>query len=315
MLVVDLGFLGDTIHMLPGLWSIREGLPHARLDVMVGDHIQSLMGVTPWVDRVLGYPRYPKGPKWYQDIGRVMKLRKEKYDVIINLNGSDRSCFLTFAIGAPYRLGRVPPREKFITNHCFTHRVKVPYRTMPCYLQRWECLKKVGFPNKEPVFNISIPEAVKEKVDKLLAGRRDFVHVSPFTTEDYKGLPLNILARFLNFIEKPLVISCAPSERELKKLHQLLPLLKVKPWRVFEGNLSLQELACVIGSSEKHMGGDSGALHVALMMGVSTLSWFREYPGKVEWLPIGPKHRYLIGEMSPHGLQKISSEDLQNALG
>jgi ADP-heptose:LPS heptosyltransferase len=310
ILVIDLGFLGDSIHLLPALWGIRQGLPDSYIEVMVADHIQSLMGLVPWIDKTSGYPRYPKGPKWYQDVDRVLRLRKEKYDVIINLNGSDRSCFLTFAIGAPYRLGRVPDREKFITNACFTHRVDVPYHTMPCYIQRWQCIKKAGFPTEKPIFNIIMPLAVKSKVDHLLEGKCNFIHVSPFTVEDYKELPTEILAAFLNSIKDPLVLSCAPTKRERQKLQKLISLLTVKPWKIFEGNLSLQELAGVIGYSKLHMGGDSGGLHVAVMMNVPTFSWFREYPGKVEWLPIGSQHRYIIGDTSPEGLQNITTGDL-----
>lgn len=310
ILVLDLGFLGDTIHLLPALWGIRQGLPNAHIEVMVADHIQSLMGLVPWIDKTSGYPRYPKGPEWYQDISRVLRLRKERYDVIINLNGSERSCFLTLAIGAPYRLGRVPDREKFISKYCFTHRVDIPYLTMPCYLSRWNCIKKAGFPTEEPIFNVKIPLAVRNKVDVLLEGKRHFIHVNPFTVEDYKELPMEILAELLNTIHEPLVLSCAPSERERKKLQQLISLLSTKPWKVFEGNLSLQELAGVIGNSKLHMGGDSGGLHVAVMMNIPTFSWFREYPGKVEWLPIGSQHRYIIGEASPSGLQNISADAL-----
>lgn len=310
ILVIDLGFLGDTIHLLPALWAIRQGLPHANIEVMVAEHIQSLMGLVPWIDKTSGYPRYPRGPKWYQDIGRVLRLRKEKYDVIINLNGSERSCFLTLAIGAPYRLGRVPPEENLITRCSFTHRVTIPYLTMPCYRSRWGCIKKAGFPTDEPVFNVTVPPIVRDKVDALIEGKRNFIHISPFTVEDYKELPLNILAQLLNTLHDPLALSCAPTARERNKLHQLISLLSVKPWKVFEGNLSLQELAGVIGCSKLHMGGDSGGIHVAVMMNVPTFSWFREYPGKIEWIPAGSRHRYIIGEASPSGLQNISAEEL-----
>src|SRR5262245_6147559 len=80
ILVLDLGFLGDTIHLIPALNIIRQSLSKAKLHVMVADHIVSILEVCPWIDKVLGYPRFPKGPKWYQDIGRVFNLRKEGYD-------------------------------------------------------------------------------------------------------------------------------------------------------------------------------------------------------------------------------------------
>jgi ADP-heptose:LPS heptosyltransferase len=310
ILVLDLGFLGDSIHLLPALWEIRQGLPNAHIEVMVADHIQSLMGLVPWIDKTSGYPRYPKGPQWYEDFRRVLKLWKEKYDVIINLNGSDRSCFLTLAIGAPYRLGRVPDEPNALMRLSFTHTVAIPYLTMPLYRSRWECIKEAGFPTDSPLFNVSVPNGVQNKVDALLEGKRNFIHVNPFTVEDYKELPLQILAEFLNTMQDPLVLSCAPTERERNKLRALISLLFKKPWKVFDGSLSIQELAAVIGRSKLHMGGDSGGIHVAVMMNVPTFSWFRDYPGKIEWLPIGKQHRHIIGEASPSGLQNISADEL-----
>ena len=108
IMLLDLGFLGDSIHLLPALWTLRQAYPEAELHVMVSEHVTRVMEVAPWVDRVWGYPRYPKGPKWYQDFGRMKRLRDAKFDVVINLNGSDRSSILTGLSGARWRLGRRP---------------------------------------------------------------------------------------------------------------------------------------------------------------------------------------------------------------
>ena len=43
VMVLDLGFLGDTIHLLPALWMIRQAYPQAELHAAVADHIISLM--------------------------------------------------------------------------------------------------------------------------------------------------------------------------------------------------------------------------------------------------------------------------------
>src|SRR6184192_3594702 len=60
VMVLDLGFLGDTIHTLPALWLIRQGYPQAKLHFAVEEHVTSLLECVPWVDRVWGYPRFPK---------------------------------------------------------------------------------------------------------------------------------------------------------------------------------------------------------------------------------------------------------------
>lgn len=318
ILFLDLGFLGDTIHKIPALYCIRQAFPDAEIHGMVGEHIMSIMDVVPWVDKVIGYPRFPKGPVWYKDIMRVIKLRKERYDVIINLNGSDRSSLLSWAIGAPFRLGRIPPKVPAFWRLCFTNTVFVSANTTPVYKQAWDCLKKVGFPGEKPEFNITVPETVLEKIDDLIEHERDFIHISPFTTQDLKELPIPILADFINSISRiyphlKIVLSCAPNERERSRFKTLLQLLDVQPWKVFPGTLNLVELAALISRSAMHLGGDSGAIHIAFMTGISTISWFRNYLQNVEWLPYGPEHQALIGEASPLGLTNITSDDLVGA--
>lgn len=323
VLVMDLGFLGDAIHIFPALWEIRKAFPEAKLDIIVAEHVKGLLKVLPWVDEVLGYPRFPKGPKWYEDLERVWKLRRRGYDVVINLNGSDRSSILTACTGAKNRLGRVPPKPSAFWPYCFTDTVEYPRGALPVYKQAWECLKKTGFPvGEQPEFNIEIPKEDRQSSQERLGldGElgMDYIHVSPFTTLDMKELPIPMMSVFFNRIkeadpELKIVFSCAPNDRERGKLITLLAALDFEPWRVFSGNLSLLELAAVIEGSRLHVGGDSGALHVALMTGAKTLSWFRDYDNKEEWLPDGEGHAHVMGQASDAGLQGIEIEDLEEA--
>ncbi|MGA2053139.1 MAG: glycosyltransferase family 9 protein, partial [Opitutales bacterium] len=220
VLVLDLGFLGDAIHLVPALWALRRARPKARLEVMVAEHVKSILALCPWIDAVHGYPRYPKGPRWYQDLGRVRVLRAEKFDVVINLNGSDRSSLLTWGTGARLRLGRVPPKVPLFWPWCFTHTVDVPHGTQVVYQQRWDALAAAGFPMpaEGPAFPIEIPTAIERKLDGLLENVGAFAHVSPSATQDEKELPVEVLAEFLNeaHASRPKlgwVLSCAPVAR------------------------------------------------------------------------------------------------------
>ena len=297
ILVLDLGFLGDTIHLIPALAAIRQALPEAKLEVMVAEHIKSILAVCPWLDGVRGYPRFPKGPKWYQDFGRAGELRAAKFDVVINLNSTDRASILTRLTGAPLRLGCLLPQVPVFWPWCFTHVTPLRVDNKPVYLQHLESLAAAGFPasGNGLVFPIVIPDDVRHSVEARLGAAPPYVHLSPFTTLDEKELPVPLLADFLNaaHASRPdlaWVISIAPNQREKDKLAALLPLLKFEPWRVFAGDLNLVELTEVIRRAQVHLGGDSGALHVALMAGTPTLSWWRDYPGRVAWQPSGPGH-------------------------
>jgi heptosyltransferase-1 len=318
VMVLDLGFLGDTVHLLPALWELRKHYANAELHVMVSEHIQGLLACAPWIDGVWGYPRFPKGPKPWQDFGRIGKLRAARFDAIINLNGSDRSSFLTWFSGAPWRLGRCE-RPSWIRRFQFTHRVTFPRDSALIARQHLRCLREAGFSCGEPHYEIQLPVASVEKLRDLLGTdvnqQRRWIHVSPFTTQDYKELPAAVLARSLNALHQqrpthPIVLSCAGNDRETLKMAALVRQLDFRPMHVFEGSLSLADLVALLHGSLLHLGGDSGALHVAAMTGTPSVAWFRRYAGAISWLPEGENNRILVGEATPSGLSSLSEQDV-----
>ena len=76
VMVLDLGFLGDTVHLLPALWVVRQAYPQAELHVTVAAHITSLMDCVPWVNRVWGYMRYPRHATLRENLQMVTRLRR-----------------------------------------------------------------------------------------------------------------------------------------------------------------------------------------------------------------------------------------------
>jgi ADP-heptose:LPS heptosyltransferase len=305
IMVLDLGFLGDTVHLLPALWIIRQSYPQAELHVTVASHVVSLMDCVPWVNRVWGYMRYPRHATLGENLDMVRRLRREKFDVVINLNGSDRSSWLTFLSGARERLGRMPndggpPFWKWM----FTAQVQYPGGNEPIYLQRCRCLEKAGFPFTQPEFHVEIAPENLRAAEISEAERGTYFHISPFTTADYKELSPMQLVELITalqtpFPEKKLALSCAPTPRELAKMEKLLALLPQKPWRVYPGNLNLTQVAAVIQNSARHFCGDTGTLHLAVMTQTPVVAWFWPNPGRAEWVPVGEKCRVIMGSNPP----------------
>jgi heptosyltransferase-3 len=316
VMVLDLGFLGDTVHLLPALWMVRQAYPQAELHVTVAAHITSLMDCAPWVNRVWGYMRYPRHATLRENLDMVRRLRRERFDVVINLNGSDRSSWLTFLSGAPERLGRRPDDggPPFWTR-MFTAHVSHPFTEEPVYLQRCRCLQKAGFPFDRPEFHTAIDPAALRAAD--ISPADDYFHLSPFTTADSKELPPAQLAELIialgeKFPGRKLVVSCAPTPREREKLERLLPLLPRRPWRVLAGNLSLTQLAAVIQHSAVHFCGDTGPFHLAVMTNTPTVAWFWPNPNIRQWLPEGGRFRVIVGTNDPEQpfLGGIATADL-----
>jgi len=320
-MVLDLGFLGDTVHLLPSLWMIRQAYPQAELHVAVATHVTSLMECVPWVNRVWGYMRYPRHASLKENWEMVSRLRREKFDVLINLNGSDRSSWLTFLSGARERLGRIPDDGgPLFWKRMFTAYVQHPFGGEPVYLQHCHCLVKAGFPSTPPEFRVQIAPAHLTAAQISEADSGTYFHISPFTTADVRELPPEQLADLIgalgkSFPEKKLVLSCAPTPRELEKMEHLLPLLPFRPWRVFAGNLNLMQLAAVIQHSALHFCGNTGALHLAVMTNTPTVTWFWPDQSARQWLPNDGPYRVLFGANEPESsfLSRISTDELVNA--
>ncbi len=304
-MVLDLGFLGDTVHLLPALWMIRQAYPGAELHVAVATHITSLMDCVPWVNKTWGYMRYPRHATLRENWQMVAGLRREKFDVVINLNGSDRSSWLTFLSGARERLGRKPEDGgPFFWNHLFTSHVEYPFHVEPIYLQRCRCLENAGFPFTPPAFHVEFSPALLQAAEISSSDAGAYFHLSPFTTADSRELSPPQLAELIttlrrDFPEKKLAVSCAPTEREKSKMQELLALLPQSPWRVFAGNLNLLQLAAVIKHSALHFCGDTGPLHLAVMTSTPTVAWFWPNPGLQQWLPKGGHAKNFIGKNEP----------------
>ena len=320
ILVMDLGFLGDAIHLIPALYSIRKAFPEASLDVVISYHVTDILRLTPWIDRVIGYQRFPERLPWYRDILFMADLWRSKYDCVINFNGSDRSSRLARATMAPLRLGRIPNKEnqRGLWKWAQTHLVFEPFHELPMYLQLCNCLKKAGFPMGDPTFEVTVPEDVQTAVDRRLNGAHGFFHISPFASMDYKEIPPTVLAEVVGRLQdlypnRQWVVSCAPTVRERHKLKEFLGLLSRPPEWIFDGTLNVLELTALIRRCALHFGGDSGALHIALIMDTPALSWFRPYRDLDQWRPQGPQYVSLIGGKTAEGMIDLRADQLVEA--
>jgi ADP-heptose:LPS heptosyltransferase len=107
------------------------------------------------------------------------------------------------------------------------------------------------------------------------------------------------------------VATAGPKAREQERLRALREAVNHPRLLCFD-SLSIARLSALLERCQLHVGADSGALQLAMALGVPTLGIFRQHDGLNEWLPRGASHRSLIGP----SLDAISSDAmLEAALG
>ena len=98
VLIVKLGALGDIVHAIPVAAALRRVFPSARIDWLVSPKHREILDLVPVIDRrlVLNDGRV---------VSAVRELRRNRYDVAIDLQGLVKSAALARASGAARVVG------------------------------------------------------------------------------------------------------------------------------------------------------------------------------------------------------------------
>lgn len=104
ILAIKFRSMGDTVVMTPALTELRRALPNTRIHVAVTRSWAPLLENHPAVDQIWAYERHEDTASRAKAIARMaLKLRKERYDWVVNFHASPSSSVLAFAVGAHTR--------------------------------------------------------------------------------------------------------------------------------------------------------------------------------------------------------------------
>jgi len=296
IIVVDLGFLGDSVHLVPALWEIKRHYPAAQLHTLSAAVGAELLGLAPCVDRAWAFPLTPQSPAWWRHWDIIGALRREKYDAAFNFSGSDRTIFLTALTGAKWRLAHEGGRRHFWNRWVIGNWVPRQGHELPVYAQRRNVLAAAGFSLEPARFDLRVPEKARESAAANIPANA--IHFSINASTPLKEWPLESWVELARMILESdpavqLVATAAANARESERLDRLGDAVPDARLLCLPG-LSLGQLAALLQRCRLHLGADSGVLHLAVALGLSTFTLFRKYPGLKEWLPPATlQHRYL----------------------
>lgn len=98
VLIVKLGALGDIVHAIPVAAALRRAWPSVRIDWLVSPKHRAILDLVPVIDRRLEMTDAGM-------LGVIRELRRDRYDVALDLQGLIKSAFLARASGARRVIG------------------------------------------------------------------------------------------------------------------------------------------------------------------------------------------------------------------
>ena len=100
ILVIKPAAIGDVLLCTPVAENLRHNFPDAKIVFLTQKFCKEVLTGNPFIDRILTYDLK-------LDSGRciIRNIRKQKYDLVIDLFGNPRTAVITFWSGAKYKVG------------------------------------------------------------------------------------------------------------------------------------------------------------------------------------------------------------------
>ena len=280
ILIVRLRLIGDVVFTTPLLGALRRAYPDARIAYLVEPDAAPVVQNSPHLDEVIVAPRTRGLGRVVDDIALARRLRRERFDLVLDLHGGPRSAWLTWASGARERIGYDIAGRRWM----YTRIVHRPRELRPRHsvLNQWDLLEAIrGWKG-------DAPDETRDRVEMALdatadarmrarlrrAGVEDahelvVMHVSagnPFRRWPEAFFAETAAALAAGTPRRRLVFSSGPSDRAAASriAEDARRRLGADADRIIDlGEFDLQELRALIGRSRLFVGGDTGPLHIA----------------------------------------------------
>ncbi len=277
ILVVKLRSLGDVLLTGPVFRSLQSFFPEAQIDACLYKEAIPILEGHPNVSHCFSVDPAWKTFSWWARLGQevflLWKIRKKKYDLVLNLTEGDRGILIQKVSGAKIRVGFRP--KGFWQRKVLTHTVKscpTPRHTVERNL---DALRRIGlFPEtEERELFFPISQEAKAKV-AVWGQERSFILMHPASRWRFKCWPekkMRELTERLLAEGWRVIFSSGPSSEEIESVQRTVSGLDVLN---LAGKLSLQELGALIESSETLVCVDSLAFHIASALKKKVIALF-----------------------------------------
>jgi len=306
ILIIQLGDIGDVVWMIPSLGAVKNTYPQAQLMILTREPNAGILLDDP---RVAGVFQVRTQRRIQDSLRASFKLlgslRREKFDLVIDLRADDRGAVTSFLTGAPIRAALFYPGLSW-RNRLFTHLVSpLPEkeRIFGAAEQSLKIIRGLGIKEETAVPQIIVSAEAQRKVGQIImaekiAAKNGWVSINPFSRWSYKELAMDkwrkLAAHVWKKYEMPLVV--IGSEAERQKADELI---SSSPTRMYNlaGRTTLREMPALLKSSRLHIGVDSAAVHIAAAVGTPTVTIYGPSDWR-DWAPPGEKNKVVLPDMN-----------------
>lgn len=298
ILVIKFKHIGDVLLTTALFRNLRTHFPDAFIAAAVFDYTAPMLTDNPDIDKVFLYRQH----SGFRERCRILGLlRRERFDLAIDLTDGDRGAIAAFASGSPVRLGFRSKRHKLIRRDLlFTHLMENRNTDQHTVRYNLEPLRALGLETRTEDLRLCWPREIEEGIaGKLetagLSLGAPFAVIHPTSRWLFKCWTesgnATVIDSLWNEYHLPSVITSDRTKRELQFVEEILKRVRA-PVIDWSGQLSLKELAALMKRARIVVSTDTAPMHIAAAVQTPVIALFGP-SGDSVWGPWGEGHRVI----------------------
>ncbi len=273
ILIIKPSSLGDIIHSLPFLNIIRKHFPESKIHWVVFKEFEGILQGHHMIDRLWiidknSWLKISLAGNTLRDIRLFFRaLKKEKYDLVIDLQGLLRSGIIALSTNSPLRVGFQEAREG--SKYFYTHKVHggENIHAVDRYLKIADFIgcniSEISFPLSSAMTDltpINFPFDYEEYA-VIAPGAR-------WKTKIWSPNKFGVLASLLPF--KSVIVG---TDKDIKAAEEIVKISKGKAFNL-TGKTTLKELTGIISRAKFLITNDSGPMHIGAALNIYVFAIF-----------------------------------------
>jgi ADP-heptose:LPS heptosyltransferase len=291
ILLIKFGGMGDVLLTTPVLPNLKEYFPNAVIYFLTLRQTRDILMDNYYISRVITYDK-----KEDKSLFLIKHVRKQKFDLVIDLFCNPRTAFFTFCSGAKYRFGFD------FRGRGYAYNIKMKGRGGKVHNVEFnlDALRKLEIPITLKKLNISVnvvhEEFANDFINKHNIASKNIIGISMTGNWEAKKYKTNDYIEVVNKINKIYDVNFIliwGNENEKKECEKVQANFKDNSFVIPDS--PIRYLAAIIKKCDLIIGNDSGPMHIAVTQGVPVLGIY------------GPTDQALQGPYGENNLTVVNA--------
>ncbi|MEW6109368.1 MAG: lipopolysaccharide heptosyltransferase I [Nitrospirota bacterium] len=274
ILIVKPSSLGDIVHSLPFLDAVRSCFPQSEIHWVIARGMEGILEGHPMIDRLIiinkdMWKKISKTGRTIKEAGNLLRtLKKENYDLVVDLQGLLRSGIITMATGAPFRVGFEEAREG---SRVFYNRKVKGGKDIHAVDRYMKIADYLGCNTEKIIFPFPLMKNDLLQIKEIKRNLKEYIVIVPGARWETKKWPADKFGELAGRLSvKSVVIGSKADAGLAEKVMEASAGKAVS----MAGNTNIRELMEIMRDARLVISNDSGPMHIAAGFNIPVVAIF-----------------------------------------